>query len=329
MPTEFITPRDEQHWLELRRQDVTSTEASALFGMSPYCTQYELWLSKRSGDPLAFEDNERMEAGRFIEPAIAALVASRYGVVIEPFKEYGRDADCRMGSSFDARAIEWSHDEASDMALRDMIDQYGEGIIECKNVDGLIYKRKWMDDETPAHIEIQLQHQLELSGYEWGAVAALVGGNRLEMYIRKRDREVGAAIREAVREFWRSIDANEPPPIVYPDDADVVIAMHQFSDGTVLDLREDTDAGVILAAFDDVKKQLKDLEEREKVLKARILELAGDAGSIVWDGGKISLTQTKDTPPTVITPEMVGTTYGGRKGLRQVRSYPKAKEPQQ
>ena len=322
MPTTYITPDNDAHWHALRAKDITSTEASALFNMSPYATLYELWQIKSGAMESAFEDNERIQAGRIIEPAIAALVAERYGVVVEPFKAYATDTDDRIGSSFDYRIIGVTDAHVEDESMRDMFHQFGPGILEAKNVDGLIFKRKWLDDETPAHIEIQLQHQLELSGYGWGAVCALVGGNRLVPYVRERDAAVGRAIRAKVREFWKSIETGQSPPIVYPDDADVVIALHQFSDGSVLDLREDSEAATLFAAYDDVKAQIKALEENEKVLKASIMELAGEAGSILWSGVKIVLTQTKDTPGKVITAEMVGTTIGGRKGYRMCRSYP-------
>ncbi len=326
MTTTYHTYTTESEWHALRARDITSTEASALFNLSPYATKYELWQAKHSGTATIIEDNDRMQAGRHIEPAIAALVAERYGVVVEPFKVYASDHDDRLGSSFDYRIVGITDSQVEDWTLRNLFLNLGPGICECKNVDGLVFKRKWLDDETPAHIEIQLQHQLELSGDAWGMVAALVGGNRLEPYIRERDKKVGAAIRKSVREFWSSIEANDPPPIVYPDDADVVIALHQFSDGSVFDARGDTEIGALVAAYDDVKAQIKALETNENVLKARILEAAGDAGSLLWDGGKVVLTQTKDTPGKLVTPEMVGTTIGGRKGYRMTRSYPKAQE---
>lgn len=316
MATTWITPRDEAHWLELRRQDITSTEASALFNMSPYETLFELWHRKAGDLSDPFVDNERIEAGRHIEPAIASLVSARYGVVLEPMKDYARVDGLRMGASFDYRCADG--------------DAFGftgkPGIIECKNVDGLIYKRKWMDDETPAHIEIQLQDQMEVSRYEWGAVAALVGGNKLVMYVRARDPQVGAAIRRKVEEFWRTVEAGEAPPPVYPDDAEYVIALNQFSDGSSVDLRDNPDAEALIAEFDECKATEKRAAARAKVLQAQILTFVGEAGSALWSGGKLSLTQVADNPGKEVTPDMVGTIIGARKGYRLFRSTPKKPE---
>lgn len=313
MPTEYHAYQTESEWHALRAQDVTSTESAALFNLSPYQTHYELFQQKAGNLPAYIEDNERMQAGRHIEPAIAAMVAERYSVNLRPFKTYARDGDDRMGASFDYYC--------SDGAPFGFPGE--KGIIECKNVDSLIFKRKWTDDETPAVIEIQLQHQLELTKDAWGAVMALVGGNKIAPYVRKRDPEVGQAIRSRIHKFWASIAANEPPPITYPDDADIVIALNQISGGETYDATNDADIAAWAANYDAANEQEKMAAEQKKIMKARILDKVGDASSVLWSGGKLVLPQVADSPGTLVTPDMVGTYVGGRRGYRNLRSYPK------
>lgn len=327
MTTEYLH-LSEADWLARRRQDITSTESSALFGMSPYSTKFELWHRKSTGISDPFEDNERMEAGRHIEPAIASLVAARYGLILEPMKAYACDANARMGSSFDYQCVGVTDAPVADESLRRLFAEHGPGQIECKNVDGLAYKNNWSVDECPAHIEIQLQHQMELSGLAWGAVVALVGGNRLVPYARLRDLAVGAAIRKAVADFWQSIRLNNSPPVVLPDDADNVIALHQYAAaGTVFDARGNAELEGYISEFDAWSATEKKADEAKKIIKANILSLTGAASKIVWTGGTVSLSQVADTPGTVITEEMVGTVIGERKGYRLVRSYPKKIKP--
>jgi putative phage-type endonuclease len=325
MTTTFITPESEEHWLSLRREDITSTEAAALFGMSPYLTAYELYHVKQGRMPNVFEENDRIQAGRHLEPAIASLVAERYGVVVEPFKTYARN-EHRAGSSFDYRIVGVTSGTVDDNCLRTMFENYGVGILELKNVDSLAFKRTWQDDETPGHIEIQLQHQLELARHAWGAIVALVGGHTTQPYIRERQPDVGAAIMGAIRDFWRSVKSGEAPPVIYPDDAEVVIALHQHSDGSIHDAREDDDLADLLIEYDTLGKQAKEIDTRRDVIKATVLERVGDAGKILWAGGTVSLTQTKDSPGTLVTPDMVGTHVGGRSGYRMLRVYTKAQE---
>ena len=57
----------------------------------------------------------------------------------------------------------------------------GPGVLELKNVDWIAHRAQW-GTEPPAHILVQLQAQLAATGFGWGAVAALVGGNDLHIY---------------------------------------------------------------------------------------------------------------------------------------------------
>jgi len=67
---ERTVPVDRNHWLELRRADVTSTEVGALFGISPYMTRFELWHQKRSSGVVDVEPSERMQWGTRLQDAI-------------------------------------------------------------------------------------------------------------------------------------------------------------------------------------------------------------------------------------------------------------------
>lgn len=324
MTTEYLAPSTEQEWLSWRARDVTSTESAALFGMSPYMTAYELYHVKRGELENVFDDNERIQAGRHLEPAIASLVAERYGVIVEPFKQYATDRADRIGGSFDYLIVGVQRDTAEDDRLQQMFHAHGPGILEIKNVDSLAFKRRWQEDETPAHIEIQLQHQLELTRHPWGCIVPFVGGHTTELYIRERRPDVGQAIREAVREFWRSVEAGTPPPVVYPDDAEVVIALHQYSDGSVVEATAEQEA--LIAEYLECSAAESAAGERKKIIKAELLQQVGDAGKLLFDGGSVSLTQTKDSEGKLVTPEMVGTYVGARQGYRNFRVYTKKEQ---
>ena len=49
MERQIIRPATEEEWLALRDLDVTSTMASALYGLSPYLTEYELYHERKVG----------------------------------------------------------------------------------------------------------------------------------------------------------------------------------------------------------------------------------------------------------------------------------------
>src|SRR3990167_5628915 len=97
----IIKPTSEADWLSLRTLDITSTEISALFGCSPYSTAFELWHRKKSGVIVQLKENERMFWGTKLQDAIAAGIAEEQGWAIRRMNEYIRNAELRIGSSFD------------------------------------------------------------------------------------------------------------------------------------------------------------------------------------------------------------------------------------
>lgn len=266
----FTTP---ENWLQLRTQDVTSTESSALFGMSPYATEFELWHRKKSGEVPEPFDSERMKWGRRLQGSIAAGIAEDHPFEVSALTPYARHDLSRMGSSFDFEAV-------IPPGNTDV------GILEIKNVDSLVYAREWTETEAPAHIEIQLQHQLEVIGYEWGWIVALVGGNRTVILKRKRDHAVGAAIRAKIDAFWKSIEANEPPAPDFTRDAETIARLYGFAEpNKVLDARDHPRLNELAKEYAQFSEQAKIAKEARDAVKAEMLTLIGDAEKALLDGG--------------------------------------------
>ena len=309
MATEILPFTDEQTWLTARQRDVTSTESAALFGMSPYVTHFELWHRKHSGTAPEFKTNERMRWGNRLEAAIAHGIAEEQGWEIRPMKEYMRDPDARLGSSFDF-----------------VITNLGEPVhLEIKNVDYLAFRDGWIEHEdgsieAPEHIEMQVQHQMAVSGFKRAFIGAFIGGNRGVVIERERDEDVIRAIRAKVAEFWRTVDAGQEPDPVMPEDAEAVIRMHQYAEpGKILDASGDAEIARLVEVYRQASAAEKNATEDKEAAKARLLAAIGDAEKVLLPGYTVSASMIADTPPTLITPEMVGTSYGGRKGYRNLR----------
>lgn len=274
----------QENWLKLRTQDVTSTESAALFGMSPYATAFELWHRKKSGEVGAPFDSERMKWGRRLQDSIARGVAEENDLVVEPVTDYIRHDASRMGASFDWKGRMTLFEKSwADKVVSEL------GLLEIKNVDSLVYARDWTADEAPAHIEIQLQHQLEVIGYEWGWIVALVGGNRLVIIKRKRDRAVGQAIRAKIDAFWVSIDANEPPAPDFTRDAETIARLYGFAEpGKVLEARDNARLNELAKEYAQFSEKAKLAEKARDAVKAEMITLIGDSEKALIDGGTIS-----------------------------------------
>lgn len=305
-----IQTTSETHWLALRKQDVTSTESAALFGMSPYTTHFELWHRKHSGSAPEFKTNERMRWGNRLESAIAHGIAEEQGWKVEPMKDYMRLPDLRAGASFDFRILDLPE---------------GPAHLEIKNVDYLAFRDGWIehDDgtiEAPEHIEMQVQHQMMVSGYKTSYIGAFIAGNRGVVIKRERDDEVIAVIRANIKEFWRRVDAGIEPSPVMPGDAAAVIQLNQYAKpGKILDASNDENIAILVRDYKHAAKQAADWDEEKESYKARLLEAIGDAEKVLLEGWTISAALQAETPATVITADMIGKTYGGRKGFRGLR----------
>lgn len=278
----------EQVWKRLRRNDITSTESSALFDMSPYATRFQLFEQKKRMEIVEIDENIRMRLGKKFERYTAEVIAEENGIKIRKVNRYTRLIDVRMGASFDFEIIglveKWSEPET---VLREMYRKYGTGNLEIKMVDYFIFKDKWPRHEdgsieAPAHIEVQVQHQLHVSDRSWGALGILVGGNQLVVVIRQRFSDVGNSIESKVRDFWKSIRDNNPPPPSYPIDAEFVKKLYGYAEPNKLyDAKDDDELIALASSYSDALDREKKAKEDKIVAQAKIYARIGEAERVV------------------------------------------------
>lgn len=299
MPIEIIYPTDKQHWLECRTKDITSTEISALFGISPYMTEFELYHRKKAGDIVKLEENERMKWGNALQDAIAAGVAEEQGWTVRKMTEYIRNPDLQIGASFDF-SIETEHERLK--------DNFEQGLLEIKNVDGLQFKKEWLEDdegdvEAPLHIEIQVQHQLMVSGRSYAYIAALIGGNRLQLIKREANPKVFTAIQNKVVTFWQNIkDGVEPQPN-FERDAEYIAQLYKYAEpGKLLVVDEESRVLTLAEQYNTHATAMKEADAKRKAVKAEILTLIGDAEKVQGPGFSISAGIVGESPRNFIMP---------------------------
>lgn len=277
MTREIIKPDNHMHWLNLRMKDITSTESSALFGLSPYCTKAELWYRKKDNLRVDFEENMRMKWGSRLESTIAAGIAEDSGWQIRPMKEYIRLPQLKMGSSFDYAILSGNGVDF--------------GLLEIKNVDSLQFKEKWIVDgddiEAPPHIEIQVQHQMFVSGLSVAYIGAFVGGNNVVLIKRDRDDALIEKIKFSVLNFWNSIECGVPPDFDFERDADFISKLYSHAEpGKVI---ESTDRMADLArAYKAAADKMKLAEKEKDAAKAELLTLIGAAEKVSGSNFTIS-----------------------------------------
>lgn len=300
MEREIIIPKDEAHWHEMRSGVVTSTDLSALFGISPYASAFEIWHRKKSGEVLTLEPNARLLWGNRLEKSIAEGIAEDYKMDVRHMKEFIRIPSWRIGSSFD-------------YAVGD------DAILEIKNVDSLAYKDGWIVDagkaESPPHIELQLQMQLLVSGRSHGWIGALIGGNKVVLIKREADLAIQEAIKAKVAQFWESIDKNQEPEPDFKRDADFITKLSGYAEPGKVVRNEAGPLDDLVVYYKKWSAEEAAAKEEKEGVKAQILTMIGDAEKVLGPGYTIS---AGVTPPTLIEAYT-------RKAFRGFRVYLKEK----
>lgn len=270
-------------WLNLRTKDITSTEAAALFGLSPYLTPFELWHRKKAGNVVEVEPNERMRWGTRLQDSIAAGIAEDQKWRVARRSEYQRLPEQRLGSSFDFTILGGKE---------------GDGLLEIKNVDPLAMRDDWIIEdesaEAPPHIEMQVQHQLLVSGLPYAYIGALVGGNRTVLIRRLPVPSVIQGIVTKAEQFWESIDANREPKPNFAKDSQFIAQLYKaVRPGSLVNLSEDNEVSEQVAEYIAQKSVIDQAQAKRDEIKAKILTKVGDAEKLIGNGFSISLGTVK------------------------------------
>jgi putative phage-type endonuclease len=253
---QIIKCDDENLWLEERRKGIGASESPVLYGpdVTPWGSRFGLWAEKTGQVPPQPVVSDAAKWGRHLEEPIAEAYAEETGrKIIDP----GRNTLLR------SRTLPFLQ------ATLDRViegDGRGLGVLEIKNV-GAHKLDEWVE-APPLRYQVQLQHQLAVSGARWGALAALVGGQKLIRFDVERDEAFIEAHIALCAEFWSQVQSRTPPPVDGTEITKAVLArLHPRDNGEVVSLP---------ARFVEVDVELQRIKEQAAKLEARERELRNE-----------------------------------------------------
>jgi putative phage-type endonuclease len=304
-----ITITNESHWHELRAKHIGGSEVAALFGRSPYTTPWQLWMEKAGKLERPF-DERWTRAGKFFEAGIAAWAADKWGMTIHKVEEYHtNDSTPGLGATLD-----YADDAGAPVEIK----------FNHRKTDDWQYEGDVLT-AVPENYIWQVQHQLACYGGDYGWLVAFIDGEPRRMRVKRSERII-ANIRKAVSDFWTSISNEAPPPVDHVNDGDALADLLFMN--RVVDVRLDGYEDKF-QKYKEWQALLKEGEEITKALKAELLEAAEQQMRGINDRGpkaivrcgkyKMSLTMVDGNPGKLVTPDMVGTHVGGRKGYLMAR----------
>lgn len=186
-------------WLAQRRTGIGGSDVAGILGLSRWTTPLQVYLDKTGQAPES-EDNDAMRWGRYLEPVIRQAYADRTGRTV--------------------RLMEMIRHPMRDYMIANIDGFTDDGrLLEVKTARTA---QDWGEpgtDEIPMPYMLQVQHYLEVTGFEFADVAVLIGGSDFRIYEIGLDMELVRMIVDAEAEFWRRVTERDPPDPITAEDA--------------------------------------------------------------------------------------------------------------
>ncbi|HBN9848020.1 TPA: YqaJ viral recombinase family protein, partial [Pseudomonas aeruginosa] len=167
-------------------------------------------------------------------------------------------------------------------------------ILECKTA-GINGARLWKEG-VPVYVQLQVMHQLAVTGKQAADVAVLLGGQQLEIHRIERDDELIARLIELEQDFWNYVQRDTPPPADGSESAEQALrCLYPADNGNTRDFSQDP---ILCAVFDELKGARATLEahsKREAELKQFLQQAMGEASRAVFANGSVTWRKAKDS----------------------------------
>ena len=270
-------------WLQVRQQGIGSSDAAAAVGLSPYKSPLQLWAEKtgqaRFPEPDPQDDRHPMYWGTLLEPIVAAHYTRRTGRRVR-----------RINAVLQHPQHPWMLANVD----REVMGSPEVQLLECKTA-GIHGARLWQDG-VPEYVQLQVMHQLAVTGKAACDVAVLIGGQELRIRRIERDETVIGRLMALEAVFWQYVQEGKPPPADGSDSAETALrALYPQDDGQTLDLTQDTEMGGTFSDLQAIRQRIQAAELEEARLRQRIEERMGEASKAVFETGEVSWRRSKDS----------------------------------
>ena len=176
---------------------------------------------------------------------------------------------------------------------REVIGQADVQILECKTAGA--YGAKAWKDGVPEYVQVQVMHQLAVTGKQAADVAVLIAGQDLQIHRVYRDEELIAKLIELEAQFWWHVENNIPPPADGSDSAAQALqTLFQQDNGQILDLTFDADMNAVFEELVKVRANLDEYKAKESLLKQRIQQTMEEHSHVQFRNGSVSWKKTAD-----------------------------------
>lgn len=270
-------------WLAVRRTGIGGSDAAAAVGLNPYMSALELWLDKTGrADGLPRPDPDDTTSptywGTLLEPIVAASYTKQTGNRVRRVNAVLRHPSIPfMLANID----------------REIVGVPDVQILECKTA-GEFGARLWREG-VPEYVQIQVQHQLAVTGKTVAHVAVLLCGQALEVHRIDRDDALIGRLVELEARFWRFVETDTPPPADGSESADRALRHLYPGNGETVDFSDDHRLSAVFADLVAVRAEIETRQQLEAQFKQTLQQAMGDANRAVFQTGAVSFKRSKDS----------------------------------
>lgn len=280
---------DRNTWLAVRQTGIGSSDAAASVGLNPYKSQLELWMEKTGRLVHAAQpdddDNSPLFWGTVLEPIVAEHYAKRTGFKVR-----------RVNAVLQHPTHTWMLANLD----REVVGSDEVQVLECKTA-GINGAKLWKNG-VPEYVQLQVMHQLAVTGQQAADVAVLVGGHELRIFRLERDEALIERLIQLEAEFWRHVTEDTPPPADASDSADRALrALFPKDDHEVLDFTEQPGLSEVFEQLLVVRSVLDDTKQQEAQLKHQLQQAMGTASEALFPNGRITWKKSTDTRTVDLT----------------------------
>lgn len=275
-----------EEWLEIRKQGIGGSDAAAAIGLNPYKSQLELWMEKTGRDkeipkPDPNDDTTPVFWGTMLEPIVAMQYAKKTGHKVRRINAVLQHPDPEL---------HWMLANLD----REVTGNAEVQILECKTA-GINGARLWKDG-VPEYVQVQVLHQLAVTGKQAADVAVLIGGQSLEIFRIERDEAMIAQLIELEKKFWHYVETDTAPPADGSASAELALrCLFPRDNDEVVDLTDNPELSQAYEELKQIRQEIAEQEQRESGLKQKLQQAMGEASKAVFASGFVTWRKAKDS----------------------------------
>jgi predicted phage-related endonuclease len=148
---------------------------------------------------------------------------------------------------------------------------------------------------VPEWYQLQVLHQLAVTGRKWADVAVLLGGQEFRIYRINRDEDMIQNLIQLEQEFWHLVQTDTQPKADGSESSARALALlYPHDNGITLDYADDTAMNSLFTNLVEVRTTRQQAEAQEEAIRQQLQEKLGDATVAVFADGKVSWKRSKD-----------------------------------